>query len=731
MTASNDLLHILAPESIAIIGASNNPAKRGYRSLRKLLDDGYAGAIYPINPKEKEICGVRCLRDLGSLPGPVDLALVCTPAATVPSVIAECAANGVRGAVVLAGGFGEAGDDGKRLQDGVLAAARLGRVRIIGPNTSGMFNTHKACNLVGFSDLRKGSVGLLSQSGNMALSLVTEAQANGHVGLSTYIGVGNEADIRFDEYLDYFAADSNTNVVIAYVEGLKDGRRFLNALRRISREKPVVMYKSGRTTAGRISAKSHTGALAGDYSVSEGVLRQAGAVLAHRSDEILPIAEALSLLAPLRSRRVAILADGGGHATIAADALCERGLVLAPLSEDTRRRLAAVLPPAASVANPVDVAGGTDADPSVFAACAEILLEDSMVDGLLISGLYGGYAVRFSHNLLAAEIDATKMIGAMLHRFGKPVVVHSLYSALQADQRPLPLVDMRSAGIPVHNSVETAMRCMQALAEYGEIVHAFAPLPAGRAEQGGVFERVLARCRAEGRRVVLEHEGRASLADFGLDLAPALLVVDEREAEEAFLRLGALPVAMKIVSRDILHKTDAGGVKLDITDVTTVRRGFLEIVANAKAAVANPNVTGVLITPMAAKGGLELIIGVVRDAAYGPVMMFGLGGVLVEVFKDVVFRALPISRSDAFAMLDEIKARALLDGVRGGAPIDREVLADLMVRISRFVEASPDIDELDLNPVLAYPDGLTVLDVRILLTECSKAWPPQKQGIQA
>ncbi|MFB9985565.1 acetate--CoA ligase family protein [Mesorhizobium kowhaii] len=729
--ASNDLFNILSPDSIAIIGASKNPAKRGYRSLRKLLDDGYAGTIYPINPKESEICGIRCLPDLGSLPGPVDLALVCTPAATVASVIAECAAKGVGGAVVLAGGFGEAGDDGKRLQDTVLAAARASGVRIIGPNTSGMFNTHKACNLVGFSDLRKGSIGLLSQSGNMALALVTEAQANGQVGLSTYVGVGNEADIRFDEYLDYFAADPKTNVVIAYVEGLKDGRRFLNALRRISLEKPVVIYKSGRTSAGRISAKSHTGALAGEYAVSEGVLRQAGAILAHRSDEILPMAEALSLLPPLRSRRLAILADGGGHATIAADALSERGLLLAPLSDETQRRIATMLPPAASVINPVDVAGGTDTDPSVFAACAEILLQDSMVDGLLISGLYGGYAVRFSQDLLAAEIDATNLIGAMPRRFGKPVIVHSLYGALQADQRPLPLLEMHRAGIPVHSSLETAVRCMQALAECGEVGRAFAALPPQRAQHGKIFEQVLARCRAEGRRVVLEHEGRASLRDFGLDLAPALLALDEKEAEEAFLSLGAQPVALKIVSRDILHKTEAGGVKLNVVDVASVRSSFLEIVANARAAVTNPKIAGVLVTPMAAKEGVEIIVGVVRDASYGPIMMFGLGGVLVEVLRDVVFRALPISRNDAFAMLGEIKAQAVLDGVRGGTPVDRDALADFMVSISDFVEACPEIDELDLNPILAYPNGLTVLDVRILLTASSPARSVEKQRIEA
>lgn len=726
MVASNDLLRILYPDSIAIIGASNNPTKRGYRSLRRLLDDGYAGAIYPINPKESEICGIRCLADLDIIPGPVDLALICTPAATVPSVIAKCAEREVRGALVLAGGFAETGDDGRALQHAMLDAARAGNVRIIGPNTSGMFNTHKRCNVVGFSDLRRGTIGLLSQSGNMALSLVTEAQASGHLGLSTYVGVGNEADIRFDEYLDYFAADSNTNVVIAYVEGLKDGVRFLNALRRISSEKPVVIYKSGRTSAGRRSAMSHTGALAGEYAVSEGVLRQAGAILAHRSDEILSVAETLSLQPPLRSRHVAILADGGGHATIATDALSESGLTLASLSEGTRQRLAEILPPAASIANPVDVAGGTDADPSVFASCAEILLQDPAVDGLLISGLYGGYAIRFSQDLLATEIDATNRIGQMPERFGKAVIVHSLFGALAENQQPLPLEVIRRAGIPVYSTLETAVRCMQALAEYGEARRPVATLPTGRPERSSVFEKVLERCRAENRRVVLEHESRASLQDFDLELSPALLSRDEKEAEEAFLHLGSQPVAMKIVSRDILHKTEAGGVRLNIANARIVRRTFTEIVANAKAAAPDPDIAGVLVTPMAAKGGIEVIIGIVRDPTYGPIMMFGLGGVLVEVLKDVVFRALPISPADAAEMLDDIKAKTLLNGMRGEAAIDRKALAALMVRVSRFVEAFPEIDELDLNPVLAYPNGLAILDVRILLGVCSR----QKEGIK-
>lgn len=714
------VMDVLYPNSIAIIGASKDKTKRGFRSIEKLLQDGYAGAIYPINPKESEILGLTCYPSIDDVPGPVDLALVCTPAKTLPALMRRFGLKGVKGAVVLAGGFAEAGDEGHHLQDEMVAAAREGGVRIIGPNTSGVFNTHKSCNVVGFSNLRKGTIGLLSQSGNMALSLVTEAQANGHIGLSTYIGIGNEADVRFDEYLDYFAEDPNTKVVISYIEGLKDGARFLDALRRITRTKPVVVYKSGRTSAGRNSAKSHTGALAGDYAVSEGVLRQAGAVLARKSDEILAIAESLALLPPLKSRRIAVLADGGGHATIAADTLTEQGLTLAPLAETTQEKLAAILPAAASVANPVDVAGGTDSNPAIFADCARILLDDPSVDGLLITGLYGGYGIRFSQSLTTIELATTDRIAALSREFTKPVLVHSLYGTLHADLRPAPLVRLREAGIPVYDSLEQAVRCVQSLAEFGEVV-ARNPItglepPPQRQSQ---FDGVLAQCRADGRSVVLEHEGRAVLEAAGVPMQPACLSSDENSAAMAFASLGAVPLAMKIVSRDIIHKTDAGGVKLAISTPDDARTAFAEIVANANRAVANPDIAGVLMTPMAAKGGIEIIIGVVRDATYGPVMMFGLGGVLVEVLRDVVFRSLPLSGDDARSMLGEIKAKALLDGVRGAPPVDRAALVNLMLRISELVTAFPEIEELDLNPVLAYPAGIVVLDVRILLANPS------------
>jgi acetyltransferase len=717
----NALHPVFYPRSIAIVGASRDPTKRGFRSIEKLIEDGFAGEIYPVNPKELEILGRAAYPTLAAIPGPVDLALVCTPAKTLPDVIAQCGAKGVKGAVVLAGGFAEAGSEGRVLQERMVTEARRYGVRIVGPNTSGIFNTHARSNIVGFSHLKSGGIALLSQSGNMALSLVTEAQANGQVGLSTYIGIGNESDVRFHEYLEFLRDDENTNVIIAYVEGMKDGQRFVETLRHVAREKPVVIYKSGRTSAGRSSAQSHTGALAGDYAVSEGVLRQAGAILARKSDEILSLAEALSLLPPMASRRVAVLADGGGHATIAADALTEQGMQLAALADASRDALRTLLPRAAAVANPVDVAGGTDSNPAVFADCARILLSDPNVDALLITGLFGGYGVRFAHSLTDIEIETSERIAALRQEVGKPILVHSLYGSLYADLRPKPLALIRELGIPVYDSLELAVRCTQALAEYGEARRR--PLPKGGRSvvRGPRFEGVIAACRSESRTVVLEHEARDALAEAGVGMrAAAIVAATPNDAVTAFKKLGQVPVAMKVVSRDIIHKTDAGGVKLNIADESAVRSAFDEIVSSGQRYTRehdgkDPDIAGVLLTPMAEKGGIEVIIGVVRDPTYGPVLMFGLGGVLVEVLKDVVFRSLPLTEDDAKSMLAEIRAAKILDGVRGAAPTDKAALVQLMLSISELCTAFPEIVELDLNPVLAYPSGLAILDARILL----------------
>ena len=705
-------LNFLNPNSVAIIGASKDPTKRGFRAIQTLLQEKFAGAIFPINPKESEILGLPCHPDLASVPQEIDLALICTPARTLPAMVKACGEKGVKGAVVLAGGFSEAGEEGTRLEQEMVAAARQFGVRLVGPNTSGMFNTHKACNLVGFSNLEAGGIGILSQSGNMALSLVTEGQINGHMGFSTYIGVGNEADLQFSEYLDYFGDDEQTKVVIAYVEGLKNGHAFLESARRVCRIKPVVLYKSGRTEVGQSAAKSHTGALAGSYGVARGALQQAGVTVVSQSDQILSVAEALALLPPPLSKRIAILADGGGHATIAADALTEQGMTLPRLSQQTRERLAAILPPAAALANPVDVAGGTDANPEVFADCAEAILADPSVDALLIVGLFGGYAIRFSETLGPIESHTASRLGGMIERFGKPIMLQSLYAPMRTES----LVTLRAAGVPVHESVERAVRCLVSLAEYGAArARIAAEQPAAAPAANTTASTVVSAVRSEGRNSLLEHEAQALLKSYAITLPPSVLVSSPAELGQARDQLGEVPLAMKVVSRDILHKSDAGAVKLNVVGESEMSQAYAAIVKSSLAYRADADIKGVLVTPMARKGGVEMIIGVTRDPQFGPVMMFGLGGIFVEVLKDVVFRSLPLTAIDAAEMLNEIKAKAILGGVRGAPPVDRKALVDLMLRISQVCLAHPEIAELDLNPILGYADGYALVDARMIL----------------
>jgi acetyltransferase len=712
---SASLKTFLYPNAVAIIGASKDPTKRGFRAIQTLLEEKFSGMIFPINPKETEILGLAAYPQLRDVPNRIDLALVCTPARTVPGVIEACGEKGIKGAVVLAGGFSESGTEGAKLEQETVAVARKYGVRLVGPNTSGIFNTHKACNLVGFSNLKPGSVGLLSQSGNMALALVTEGEINGHIGFSTYIGVGNEADIPFHEYLAYFGDDENTQSLIVYLEGLKRGREFLDMARRVVQKMPIVLYKSGRTSLGQAAAKSHTGALAGDYAVSRAALRQAGIIVVNRSHNILPVAEALALLPPPAARRVAVLADGGGHATIAVDALAEQGMELPALGEDTRAKLAARLPPAAALGNPVDLAGGADANPAVFADCARAMLQDENVDALLIVGLFGGYKIRFSETLERVENQTAARLGGLVGEFGKPVILQSLYAPF----RPTALETLREAGVPVHAAIETAVRCLGALADYGAArrrslaeVEATIEEPGGIAVAAGILDAV----RREGRSNVLEHEARQLLQAYGVEVPPYLLAEDARALGEAAARFGETPVAMKVVSKDILHKSDVGGVKLGVVGEPAMRRAYEEIMNNARAARADADIKGVLLAPMAEKG-VEVIIGVVRDPQFGPIMMFGLGGIFVEVLKDVVFRALPLRAHDAGEMLEEIKAKAVLKGARGALPVDREALVELMLRLSRLCLANQDIAEVDLNPIIVYPRGYAIVDARVILAD--------------
>ncbi len=704
---------VLNAESVAIVGASKNKTKRGFQAIRILLEEKFSGKIYPVNPKEKSILGLACYPDIASIEQNVDMALITTPARTIPAILDDCGRKGVRGAVIIAGGFGELGQEGRKLENTVVEAARKNNVRLIGPNTSGMMNLKERLNLVGLKDAPVGDIALLTQSGNMALTLITEAKLKSRKGFSYYVGVGNEADIKFHEYLEFFRSDPDTRAILMYVEGMRQGREFLQQAYKTTRDKPVILLKGGRSATGKRSAGSHTGALAGMSEVAKGALERAGIICIENSDELFPAAESLASLPPIDNNQVAVLADGGGHATIAADLLTDLGVTIPRLAPETQDKLKAILPAAASVPNPVDVAGGTDADPSLFADCARIILDDPGVGGLLLVGLFGGYGIRFAESLSLMEEDAAHQMGKMVRKGNKPIVVHSLF----ASEKPHALDLLRYYNIPVYDSLDVACKSIGVLAQYGKYLSAYQEkvnfvfdwganaLPEGR--------QIIESVKANGRTALLETEAKTLL---GLHQAPVSKDLLATSADEAVRIAQGIDgeVALKIVSPDILHKSDAGGVMVGLSTEEQVRDGFDTIMANAKTYNADADIRGILVSAMARKG-VEVIIGTKIDDQFGPIIMYGLGGIMVEILKDVAFRVLPISRDSAGNMIAETKSYPILGGVRGKPGYDKEALLDLLVQCSELIEAYPEIEEMDLNPVIVHEKGLSIVDARIIL----------------
>lgn len=712
---SNFLQAILEPRSIAVVGASNNTAKRGYHAIKALIDDDFGGRIYPVNPNAKNILNLKSYDSLINISGNVDLVVACVPAKFVLDVIADAGEKKVKGVIVLASGFGEANAEGKCLEKNIIAMAKEHNVRLIGPNTSGFFNLYKNINLLGLQGVKPGHIGFISQSGNMLLSLALEAQANGHLGFSCYVGPGNQIDVGFSDYLRFLGEEKNTKVAAFYIEGFTKGEDFLRAAKEVTSNKPVVVYKSGSTEAGIQSASSHTGALAGSYTMTVDVLEQSGVVVVERSDLLLPVAEALELQPPAKGRRVAILADGGGQATIAADRVVENRLEFAKLGQATKDALANILWPQATLNNPVDVAGSTDADPSLFARCIDILLNDKNVDIVLVVGMFGGYATRFGESLKDVEIETAKTIATTAQRHAKPVIIHSLYSPLKTPA----LQVLRTLGIPFYASIEVAVSAVRALCQRGVYLESITSpnnmlsIDKGDVAKGQAFIQAARRNNGD---VLLENEAKALLKFSGIDMPSEVVIKDSSELSKAYVYFEGQAVAMKIISKDILHKSDAGGVKLGLRTLDEYNGAYDNIIASAKVYRADADIAGVLVTPMAKKG-VEIIIGMINDPIFGRVLMLGLGGIFVEVLNDVVFRKLPLSRYDAESMLDDIKAQKILDGVRGNQGVDRAAIVDLLQKISLFVTVYPEISELDLNPVIVYPKSYEIVDARVILNE--------------
>ena len=684
----SDLRFIFEPRAVAIVGASSDPTKRGYQAVRALLDAQFQGRIQPVNPKGGELLGLPVAKSIAELDPVPDLALICTPAPTTPDVIRECGRKGIRGAVVLALGFSETGEAGAALESTLGAAARESGVRVVGPNTSGILNLPIGLNLIGARGARPGSIALLVQSGNMALSMLNETAAGAHEGISICIGAGNQADLTLADYLRYLESDAHTRSIALYAEGFKDGRAFYEATR-APRTKPIVLLKGGRTEAGLAAAQSHTGALAGEYTVLRAALAQAGVISVQRTDELFPVAEALAQQ-PALQRGIAVLSDGGGHATLAADALSELGAPLAPLSDTTLERLRSLLGANAAIGNPVDMANAPDSAPIVFRAALQALLDDDAVGGVLVAGLFGGYGIRFAESLVEQEITAATSMAASARTARKTLVVHSLYAS--SNTRPLQL--LRESKVPVVGSLDIGCRCVAAASEWGR--YQTRPLPPAPAPRPILAEH----------GVLLETEARALLHDFAVPLVRATFC---RSADEALAAVRACGVAvMKVVARSIVHKSDVGGVLLHVS-AEQASAAFRRLTS------LSPDVEGVLVSPQLPAPSAEVLVGAHRDPQFGPVITVGVGGIMAEVQRAVRVRLLPLWRDEVERLIDESPAGVLLPGGRGRPPADRARLTALVMGVAECLLACEQIAELEVNPVFVYEDDALGVDARVIL----------------
>ncbi|MCR9243675.1 MAG: acetate--CoA ligase family protein [bacterium] len=704
------LERIFRPRGVVVIGASEDPTKRGNQAIAALRHGGFAGEIQGVNPKGGTVHGVTLQRSIAEAAGELDAALICTPAQTVPTVLEECADRGIAGAIVLALGFRESGGAGEELEARVRDIVQRTGVRVVGPNTSGILNPHIGLDLIGVPDVPAGRIALLGQSGNVTLQLLTEARRRTRAGFSLVIGVGNETDLRFDEYLEYLGDDPDTAAIAMYVEGFRQGQKFLETAARVTAKKPVVLLKGGRSVRGRAAARSHTGALAGSYPVFRAGLKQSGIVQVRRTDELLHVSETLASQ-PVRGnyRSIAILTDGGGHGTLATDALQTFGAPLAELSSVTavelQRTLGATTPPA----NPIDLAGTADQDPMMFARCVEQLMHDENVSTVFVVGLFGGYHQRFATELLPREVAAAQAIVESSRRHRRAVVIYSLY----ADTPSEPLDVLRQAGVPVVTSIEVAARCAAALTERGRQLdrRRGTPPPPGQQWPG------MSALREAERRVLLETEARDLIAGYGAAIVQGTLC-ESREAAAAAAQAIGGKVALKCVAGGVLHKTEAGGVKVGVTAAAT-GAAFDEITDNVRVYCQKrgvvPDQKGVLVVPALPKPVVELLVGYKKDPQYGGVIVVGLGGTAVEVLNDITLRMLPIQRADAKRMLAELRGARLLKGHRGSPAVDREAVIDVIMAVARCAMSNPEVVELEINPLFAYDHGAVAVDVRALL----------------
>lgn len=694
----NALEPIFKPRSIAVVGASRSPSTIGHQILANLINYGYTGAVYPINPKADSIHSIKAYPSIGAVPDPVDLVVISVPKELVPGVAEECGRAGVRGLVVITAGFREIGGEGVERERQLVEIVQRYGMRMIGPNCMGVLNTEPAFSMnATFAPCMPpaGRTAFLSQSGALGLSVLDYASEYG-IGISQFASIGNKPNVSGNDLLLQWENDDNVDVILMYVENFGNPRKFLEIASRITKKKPIIVLKSGRSRIGAHAAASHTGALAASDLAVDALLAQAGVLRAESIEALFDMAIAFTGRLP-QSRRTAVLTNSGGPGILVVDALEPHGLEVVELHPDTVARLRKVLPAEASLRNPLDMIAS--ATPQSYRIALESLLQDPNVDAV-ISIFVPPLGVQQT-----AVADA--IISAAAINPEKPVIA----VLMGREGLPQGRAELAEARIPAYVFPESAARGLAALNRQREWLERcqgeLTAFPVQREAAAALVQGVMAR----GETKLTEVEALELLACYGIGTAPARLATGAQQAEAIAAEIG-LPVVMKIVSPDIMHKTDVGGVRVGLQRAEDVRMAYDEIIASATSAVPNARVDGVLVQKMVA-GGRELIAGVTRDALFGPLVMFGLGGIYAEALRDVAFRIAPLGDTDAEDMIRSIRARKIIDGMRGQPPVLRSALREVLQRVSQLAVDIPQIQELDLNPLLGFADGVIAVDARV------------------
>ncbi|MBU1212409.1 MAG: bifunctional acetate--CoA ligase family protein/GNAT family N-acetyltransferase [Alphaproteobacteria bacterium] len=709
---------LIAPRSVALIGASAKPHSMGATVLKRLTGAGFKGDIHLVNPKYSEIDGRPSFANVAAVPGPVDLGVIVTPPQTVPGLIGELAEAGARAAVVITAGIGK--DNGLRQK--MLDAAKPSCLRILGPNCLGL--QVPAIGLdASFSHLtpRKGNLALLSQSGALVVAMLDWAEARG-IGFSVVASVGDMADVDVGDLLDQLAGDAGTRAILMYLEQVTDARKFMSAARSAARGKPVIAVKAGRSQAAARAAASHTGALAGQDSVYDAALRRAGILRVDDLEELFNAAEALARHKPLASDRLAILTNGGGAGVLAADALAATGARFAELTDATMQRLNDAVPPTWSHGNPVDIIG--DADAARYEKALRALLEDSETDAVLVMNCPTGLAS--SSDIADAVVAVHAVDTDRAGRHGKPILASWLGEATAR----IGAAKLSAAGIPVYRTPAQAVRGFAYLARQAKMQKALMRTPPSipgdfTPDRDGA-RAAMADALQSGRRWLNEPEAKAVLKAYGIPTVATRIAASAQEAAAIAGELlqDAASVVLKILSPDITHKSDVGGVRLNIATPAEARNAAEAMLEQVRAAAADARIEGVVVQPMIVRPGAhELILGIADDTVFGPVVLFGAGGTSVEAVRDKAVGLPPLDMTLAQDLIDETRIARLLDGYRNKPAADREGIALALVRLAQLAADMPEIRELDINPLLADEDGIIALDARIAVAACAPVAP--------